>query len=101
MHLLPNHWTQQLQTIGNYNLKLSSNKTEFRKKQIRYVGHVLSSEGMKPEFQKLKAVGQMKTPQSKKKLQRFLGFVQYLAKFQPKMSEVSAPLKELLHKDVE
>ena len=43
----------------------------------------------------------MKTPQSKKELQHFLGFVQYLAKFLPNMSEVSAPLRELLHKDIE
>ena len=36
-----------------YNLKLSPNKTEFHKKQIRYVGHVLSSEGLKPDKKKL------------------------------------------------
>ena len=43
----------------------------------------------------------MKALQSKKELQHFLGFVQYLAKFLPNMSEVSAPLRELLHKDIE
>ena len=43
----------------------------------------------------------MKAPQSKKELQPFLGFVQYLANFLPNMSEESAPLRELLHKDTE
>ena len=90
-----------LDKARKYNLKLSPNKTEFRKKQIRYVGHVLSSEGLKPDYEKVKAVEQMKAPQSKKELQHFLGFVQYLAKFLPNMSEVSAPLRELLHKDIE
>ena len=90
-----------LDKARTYNLKLSPNKAEFRKKQIRYVGHVLSCEGLKPDYEKVKAVEQMKTPQSKKELQHFLGFVQYLAKFLPNMSEVSAPLRELLHKDIE
>ena len=90
-----------LDKARKYNLKLSPNKTEFRKKQIRYVRHVLSSEGLKPDYEKVKAVEQMKAPQSKKELQHFLGFVQYLAKFLPNMSEVSAPLRELLHKDIE
>ena len=84
-----------LDKARKYNLKLSPNKTEFRKKQIRYVGHVLSSEGLKPDYEKVKAVEQMKAPQSKKELQHFLGFVQYLAKFLPNMSKVSAPLREL------
>ena len=90
-----------LDKARKYNLKLSPNKSEFRKKQIRYIGHVLSSEGLKPDYEKLKAVEQMKAPQSKKELQHFLGFVQYLAKFLPNMSAVSAPLRELLHKDIE
>ena len=81
-----------LDKARKYNLKLSPNKKEFRKKQIWYVGHVLSSEGLglKPDYEKLKAVEQMKAPQSKKELQHFLGFVQYLAKFLPNMSEVSS-----------
>ena len=58
-----------LDKARKYNLKLSPNKTEFRKKQIRYVGHVLSSEGLKPDYEKVKAVEQMKAPQSKKELQ--------------------------------
>ena len=55
-----------LDKAWKYNLQLSPNKTEFRKEQIQYVRHVLSSEGLKPDYQKLKAVEQMKAPQSKK-----------------------------------
>ena len=43
----------------------------------------------------------MKAPTNKKELQTFLGFVQYLAKFLPNMSDVLAPLRQLLHKEVE
>ena len=96
---------QRLKRVLNkareYNLKLSPSKCEFRKSEITYVGHTLSSEGLKPDSDKLRAVEQMKAPTNKKELQTFLGFVQYLAKFLPNMSDVSAPLRQLLHKEVE
>ena len=38
-----------LDKARKYNLKLSPSKTEFRKEHIRYVRHVLSSEGLKPD----------------------------------------------------
>ena len=96
---------QRLKRVLNkareYNLKLSPSKCEFRKSEITYVGHTVSSEGLKPDSDKLRAVEQMKAPTNMKELQTFLGFVQYLAKFLPNMSDISAPLRQLLHKEVE
>ena len=92
---------QVLDRARKYNLKLSRNKCEFRKKEVTYVGHVLSDKGVKIDYEKLRAVEQMKAPENKKELQHFLGFIQYLGKFLENMSEVSAPLRELLHKDIE
>ncbi|XP_061173501.1 uncharacterized protein LOC133182663 [Saccostrea echinata] len=42
----------------------------------------------------------MKPPGNVKELMTFLGFVQYLGKFIPNLSEISAPLRHLLSKDV-
>ena len=47
------------------------------------------------------AVEQMTATENKKELQHFLGFIQYLGKFLNNLSEESAPLRELLHKDIE
>ena len=92
---------QVLDKARKYNLKLSKNKCEFRKKEVTYVGHVLSDTGVKIDYEKLRAVEQMTAPENKKELEHFLGFIQYLGKFLENMSEVSAPLRELLHKDIE
>ena len=43
----------------------------------------------------------MLLPTNKKELQGFLGMVNYLGKFLPNLSDVSAPLRKLLEKDVE
>ena len=42
----------------------------------------------------------MKPPGNVKELMTFLGFVQYLRKFIPNLSEISAPLRQLLSKDI-
>ena len=42
----------------------------------------------------------MPRPENKEDVRRFLGFVQYLAKFIDKLSEVDEPLRELTKKDV-
>ena len=43
----------------------------------------------------------MPTPKCKKDLQRYLGMVNYLGKFVPRMSEYTAPLRTLLQKNVD
>lgn len=42
----------------------------------------------------------MNRPNNVQELQTFLGFIQYLSKFLPNMSDVSAPLRQLLEKNI-
>lgn len=55
---------------------------------------------MKADPEKVRAVLEMKSPENVKELQTFLGFITYLQKFLPHMSQVSAPLRKLLEKDI-
>lgn len=84
-----------------WNLRLSASKCQFRKDEVEYVGHKLTKDGLKADPEKVRAVLEMSSPQNKKELQTFLGFITYLQKFLPHMSEVSAPLRILLKKDVQ
>ncbi len=84
-----------LQRATNYNLKLNFEKVKVRKNEVPYVGHIISAEGLKPDPEKIKAVRDMPAPESKESVRRFLGFVQYLAKFLPMLAEVEVPLREL------
>ena len=83
------------------NLKLNREKCQFRVSEVHYVGHVLSADGVKPDPQKVEAIIAMPAPANREDLQRFLGVVTYLSKFIPNMSQKSAPLRQLLQKDVE
>ena len=64
------------------------------------MGHLLTSEGLRADPEKIKAIAEMPKPQDKKAVERLLGTVQYLSRFLPKLSEVAKPLCQLTQKEV-
>lgn len=91
---------QVLERAKEYNLKLNKNKCFTRTKEIKYIGHTLSASGLRPDEEKVRAVIELPPPQNKQELLRFMGMIQYLSKFIPNLSDISAPLK-LLEGDTE
>lgn len=89
-----------LDRAREYNLKFGAGKCEIRKSEVTYVGHRLTSEGLKPDPEKIRAIEKMAKPTFTKDMQTFMGFIQYLSKFMPNMSTVSAPLRTLLEKNI-
>lgn len=69
-------------------LRLSVKKLQFKVEEVRLHGHILSSQGLKDDPDKIKAFVEMPQPTDAKAVQRFIGFVTYLAKFLPHLSEV-------------
>jgi len=78
----------------SYNLKLNFDKVRVRKQQMPYVGHIISAEGQKPDPEKVRAMKEMPPPTTKEDVRRFLGSIQYLAKFLPMLAEVETPLRD-------
>lgn len=81
-------------------LKLNPQKCTFRLKEVSYVGHPFTEHGLKPDPVKIQAITETPPPDDKASLQRFLGMASYLGKFIPNFSELSAPLRQLLHRDI-
>ena len=82
------------------NLKLNFDKVRVRKQQVPYVGNIISTEGLRPDPEKVRAMKEMPPPTTKEYVRRFLGSIQYLAKFLPMLAEVETPLRELTKRDV-
>ncbi|PIK51938.1 Transposon Ty3-I Gag-Pol polyprotein [Apostichopus japonicus] len=84
-----------------HNLRLNKSKCKLGVREVKYVGHILSKNGMRIDNAKVQAIVEMPSPNSKKELERFLGIIQYLSKFIPDLSTEAAQLRMLLRKDVE
>ena len=88
-----------LDTLLTAGLTLNKEKCEFNLSKVKFVGHVISSRGIEADPNKIKAIVQYPSPRSKKELLRFLGMVNYLGKFSPKISNICEHLRLLLKKD--
>ena len=88
-----------LERARQANLKLKKEKCDIRVSTLSYIGHQLTCDGVKPDPKKIGAIKEMPEPCDKKGLQRFLGMVQYVAKFIPDLSTITAPLRQLTRND--
>ena len=85
-----------LERAASYNLKLNHEKCQLRQESVKYVGHIISKQGLHADPEKIAAVKAMPTPLDKAAVKRFLGFVTYLSKFIPNLSQVCTPLRQLV-----
>ena len=91
-----------LRRCQEHNIKLNKQKVAFKQTEVPYIGHLLTwPEGVKADPSKVEAVIRMERPTDVTGVQRSMGTMGYLAKFLPKLSEVSQPLRQLTKKGTE
>ena len=88
-----------LQRCTELGIRLNKSKSAFCKKEVEFLGHLIMSDGLKPDPAKLSAILKMQQPTSILEIQRLNGTVNYLARFLPQLSMVMQPLMKLSHKD--
>lgn len=79
------------------NLKLQPDKWQFLQKEVGYLGHIISDQGVKLDPAKIQTVKEFPTPRNAKK--QFLGLAGYYRRFIPNFSKVTKPLTNLLKKE--
>ncbi|KAK2566265.1 Retrovirus-related Pol polyprotein from transposon 17.6 [Acropora cervicornis] len=65
------------------------------------MGHLLTTQGLKPDPKKVEAIIKLPTPKSKEDIERLNGTVNYLVKFLPRLSHLMEPLRRLTQTGVE
>lgn len=88
------------QLLHDHNLKVKLSKCTFAKQQLRYLGHIISPEGVSTDPSKVQDVQKWPTPMNVKDLRGFLGIAGYYRRFIKKFGMLAKPLTELLKKGV-
>lgn len=86
--------------LENANLRVNLNKCTFAQQEVRYLGHLVTAEGVKPDPGKVEAVANYPVPQNSKELKAFLGLCGYYRRFVRRFADLAKPLTQLLRKEV-
>ena len=78
------------------NLKLKASKCEFFCREVTYLGHVVSQEGIRTDPSKIEAVLNWPEPKTVKEVRKFLGFTSYYRRFVKGYASIVRPLNDLL-----
>jgi hypothetical protein len=66
---------------------------------VKYLGHIVSHDGVKVDPKKIKAMRERSTPKTLKKIRGFLGLTCYYNKFVKNYGQIATPLTTLLKKE--
>lgn len=81
-------------------VKFNKNKIQFKSSEVKYVGHIISKDGIKPDPSHIEAILKMPTPENKGDVMRLLGMSKFLGQYIPNLSEITAPLRELTKNNI-
>ena len=82
--------------LYEHGLKSKPSKCEFFKSSVKYLGHVVSENGVETDPDKIKALSEWPVPHNLKPLRSFLGFTGYYRRFTKDYAKRVKPLNDLL-----
>ena len=89
-----------LTRLKQVKLSLKKSKCSFFKKGLHYLGHLLTTDGIKPQTEKIKAISEMKPPKNQKGVRECLGMVGCYRKFISRFADAARPMTKLTRKEV-
>jgi hypothetical protein len=94
------HVRQVLDALQQAGLHLDIDKCEFHKTEVKYLGLMITTDGIEMDPEKVSAILRWKPPKNVKDVRGFIGFANFYRRFINEFSIIIAPLVRLTRKDV-
>ena len=82
--------------LRRYGLKIKPSKCTFFQPEVKYLGHMITRDGITTDASKVEAVQSWPEPKTVKELRSFLGFCSFYRRFVPGFSKIAGPLHRLV-----
>ncbi|UYV61817.1 hypothetical protein LAZ67_1006716 [Cordylochernes scorpioides] len=87
-----------LERIRSAKLTLKPSKCEFGRREVEFLGYVISTGGLKPGPRKIKAIEEFPEPKNVHDIRRFLGLTNFFRRFVKDFARKAEPLSRLTKK---
>lgn len=98
-----NHHLQLLKKIftalEKAGVTVNLSKSQFAKKQVKYLGHIIDSSGVRPDPAKIASVVNFPVPSKVTQIRQFLGLAGWMRRFIPHFSSTARPLYSRFEKN--
>jgi hypothetical protein len=88
-----------LQWLRDHQLYAKFSKCAFWLKEVPFLGHIISAEGIAVDPSKVQEVLDWKSPRSVTQIRSFLGLAGYYRRIIPNFSKIAKPMTQLLEKE--
>ena len=93
-----NRLNKVLNRLAESKITLNKLKCEFSVSKVKVLGHIVSSEGIAADPEKIEAIRNLVTPRNVVEVRSFLEMINHVSKFADHLASENKPLRELLKK---
>lgn len=93
------HIEKVIKAIANEGFRLKFKKCTFAAESVKYLGHIIEHNTVKPVKDNLISIQNFPTPKTQKNIRQFLGKINFYHEYIPKSSILLDPLHKLLRKN--
>ena len=94
------HLQMLFQKFRDANLRMNGKKCSFAQDEVKYIGHILSKDGIRIDPSKTEVISSWPRPKTAKQVRSYLGMANSYRRFIHRYSQRSEPLRGLLSKDI-
>lgn len=87
-----------MKRLNDLNLKINEQKSLFGVDKVTFLGHVMSTDGVRPTDDKIQAILDLRPPKTPTELKSLMGMINFVGKFIPNLASLTANIRQLMTK---